>query len=253
MPLLKVVLATTNPRLDASDSVPSTPAAKPVHFFDRGWFAEHYEWQQLVSLGFRLEIGGTHLSRTMMLAELRHVLDAVPQPTGEQLRCLVVDQNVLQKRTGSARRLSLRHLRELYGLGATLPISRAMISLWPRAGEGQPMLALLAALAREVLLRDSAEVVLAAPAGTRVRAADFASLLEERYSSRYTLKMLAKIARNCASSWTQSGHLRGRVRKVRTNPQVTSAVAAYAALLGSLAGFGGPALLASPWIAVLDR
>ena len=29
--------------------------------------------------------------------------------------------------------------------------------------------------------------------------------------------------------------------------------AAYAALLGELAGFGGPALLRSPWMAVLDR
>jgi hypothetical protein len=116
------------------------------------------------------------------------------------------------------------------------------------------MLALLAALAREVLLRDSAEIVLAAPAGGPVRAADIAAVFEERYSSRYTLKMIGKISRNCASSWTQSGHLKGRVRKVRAaTPAVSPAAAAYAALLGSLAGFGGPALLAAPWIAVLDR
>jgi hypothetical protein len=65
--------------------------------------------------------------------------------------------------------------------------------------------------------------------------------------------MFGKISRNCASSWTQSGHLEGRVRKVRTRPAISPAAAAYAALLGSLAGFGGPALLASPWIVVLDR
>jgi hypothetical protein len=115
------------------------------------------------------------------------------------------------------------------------------------------MLALLAALAREVLLRDSEEFVLAAPAGAPVRAADIAAVFEERYSSRYTPKMIGKTSRNCASSWTQSGHLKGRVRKVRATPAVSPAAAAYAALLGSLAGFGGPALLASPWIAVLDR
>jgi hypothetical protein len=217
------------------------------------WFAEHSEWTQLLPLGFRLQTGGTHLSRTMMLAELRHVLDVEVQPTSERVRSLVLDYNVLQKRTGSARRLSLRHLRELYGLGAPPPILRAMIRLWPRAGEGQPMLAVLGALAREALLRESAEIVLPAPAGVRVRAADFASLFEKRYSGHYTIKMIGKIARNCASSWTQSGHLEGRVRKVRGKPQVTPAAAAYAALLGSLAGFGGPALLASSWIAVLDR
>jgi hypothetical protein len=136
------------------------------------WFADHAAREQLLVRGFRSDTGGTHLSRTMMLAELRRVLEAEAQPTPEHLRSLVLDENVLQKRTGSARRLSLRHLRELYGFGAPPPVLRAMIGLWPRAGEGQPMVALLGALAREVLLRDSAEVVLAAPPGARVRAAD---------------------------------------------------------------------------------
>ena len=188
-----------------------------------------------------------------MLVELRHVLGAEAEPTPERLRSLVLDENVLQKRTGSARRLSLRHLRELYGLGAPPPIFRAMVGLWPKAGEGRPMLALLAALAREALLRESAKVVLAAPAGAPVRAKDIASSFEERHAGRYTTKMMHKISRNCASSWTQSGHLKGRVRKVRGKPEVSPAAAAYAVLLGSLAGFGGPALLASPWVAVLDR
>jgi hypothetical protein len=218
-----------------------------------GWFAGHIDGARLQSAGFRLSFGGTHLSRTMMLAELRHVLGAEVQPTRERLKTLVLEDNVLQKRTGSGRRLSLRHLRELYGLGAPPPILQAMIGLWPRAAEGQPMLALLVALAREALLRDSAEIVLPAPAGSRVRAADFASLFEKRYPGHYTPKMFGKISRNCASTWTQSGHLRGKVRKERARPAVSPAAAAYAALLGSLVGFGGPALLASPWIAVLDR
>ena len=36
-------------------------------------------------------------------------------------------------------------------------------------------------------------------------------------------------------------------------PPCVAVDAQYAALLGSLAGFGGPALLASSWIRVLDR
>jgi len=111
------------------------------------------------------------------------------------------------------------------------------------------MLTFLAVLAREALLRESAKIVLAAPVGARVRAADFAPSFEGRYSDQYTATMLAKISRNCASSGTQSGHLKGRVRKVLGKP----AAAAYAALLGSVAGFGGPALLASLWIGILDH
>ena len=240
-------------RVSESPSAASTPVALPSFPNTEGWFAQHADSTSLRSTGFRLIPGGTHLSRTMMLTELRHLLEVEAPPNRERLKSLVLDDNVLQKRTGSGRRLSLRHLRELYGLGAPPPILRAMICLWPKAAEGHSMLALLAALAREALLRDSAEIVLPAPAGSRVRAADFATLFEKRYPGHYTPKMFGKISRNCASTWTQSGHLKGKVRKERVRPAVSPAVAAYAALLGSLAGFGGPALLASPWIAVLDR
>jgi hypothetical protein len=65
--------------------------------------------------------------------------------------------------------------------------------------------------------------------------------------------MLKSLAQNCASSWTQSGHLVGKVNKRRALAEPSPEAAAYAALLGSLAGFGGPALLQSPWMRVLDR
>lgn len=189
-----------------------------------------------------------------MLTELGHVLNTDLYPGRDDVGSLVLLQNILQKRTGSGRRLSLRHLRELYGIGETPPlILRVMMALWARAGEGQPVLAILAALAREMLLRDSAEIILAAPVGALVHTPELAALFERRYPGRYTSKMVRSLSQNCASSWTQSGHLKGKVRKERSRPSVSPATAAYAALLGSLAGFGGPALLACPWLAVLDR
>lgn len=127
------------------------------------------------------------------------------------------------------------------------------MALWARAGAGQPVLAILAALAREVLLRDSAEIILAAPLGSPVRTPELAALFGCRYPGRYTPKMVRSLSQNCSSSWTQSGHLTGKVRKKRSRPSVSPATAAYAALLSSLAGFGGPTLLACPWLAVLDR
>jgi hypothetical protein len=92
-----------------------------------GWFAGHADSATLLSLGLRLGLGGTHLARTIMLAELGNVLKAAPDPFPDRVNELVMDQNILRKRTGSGRRLSLRHLRELYGLGAPPPIVRAMI------------------------------------------------------------------------------------------------------------------------------
>jgi hypothetical protein len=219
---------------------------------ERSWFAASVELAELQSLGFRLAPGGAHLARTLMLADLGRLLTPTSDLSRDGLNTLVLDQNVLHKRTGSGRRLSLRHLRELYALGVAAPISRAMVALWAKAGDAQPVLALLAALAREPLLRDSAQSILSEPLGSVVGAADLADFFERRYPGHYTSKMLRSLSQNCASSWTQSGHVKGKVRKERTRPVVSPPVSAYAALLGSLAGFGGPALLASPWLAVLD-
>ena len=58
--------------------------------------------------------------------------------------------------------------------------------------------------------------------------------------------------RNAASSWTQSGHLKGRGRKVRQTVTATPATTAFALLLGYVAGKRGAALFESLWAQVLD-
>ena len=188
----------------------------------------------------------------MMLRELRALLDA-QAATGDTVRSLVLDANVLSKRTGSARRLALKHLRALYGVGTDSPVALVLERLWRRDAAGRPLLALLCALARDPLLRDSGDVVLPVAPGTALRWPTIAAHFEARYPGRFSEKMLRSLSQNCASSWTQSGHLRAKVSKVRARAAPTGIVAAYAALLAALAGFGGPALLDSPWLKVLDR
>ena len=56
----------------------------------------------------------THASRTMMLSELKLLLDAVPaEGSSEDYRRAVLDENVLLKGAATTRAKSLRHLREL--------------------------------------------------------------------------------------------------------------------------------------------
>ena len=204
-------------------------------------------------LGFRREPGGVHLSKTMMLAELTAVMNADTTGGPAELERAVVTDNVIGKPTGTARRLTFSRLNTLYGVSKALPVQAAMLGLWPRNASGRPMLALLCALARESLLRDSAGLVLTAPPAAPIRWPDLAARLEARHPGRYSPKMLKSLAQNCASTWTQSGHLAGKVAKRRAKAEPSPESAAYAALLGELAGFGGPALLHSPWMAVLDR
>ena len=216
------------------------------------WIGLGGEPSALLAIGFRLSGGGVHQSKTMMLRDLEGLLGA-EAATGEVAATLVLDANVLDKPTGSARRLTLARLRGLYGIGSELPLSRVLASLWRLDSEARPLLALLCALARDPLLRDSANVILQAPVGTRVRWPLIAERLLSEHPDRFSPKMLKSLSQNCASSWTQSGHLQGKVRKRRARAKASPASAAYAAWLAALAGFGGPALLDSPWLDVLDR
>lgn len=63
---------------------------------------------------------------------------------------------------------------------------------------------------------------------------------------------LDKVVRNAASSWTQSGHLKGRGRKVRQRVAPTAVTTAFALLLGYLAGMRGQANFETLWAMVLD-
>jgi hypothetical protein len=217
------------------------------------WFAETCAYTESVAHGFRHMPGGVHLSKTMMLDELQKVLDLSGPPDGAAVEDAILNRNILSKPTGTARKLVLSRLNTLYGIRTPLPLQTAMLKLWTQYAAGHPLLALLCTLAREPLLRDTVSAVLNAPRGAALRWPELAESLEAKHPGRYSQKMLKSLAQNCASSWTQSGHLKGKVAKRRSLAEPTAHVAAYAALLGSLAGFGGPALLASPWMRVLDR
>jgi hypothetical protein len=217
------------------------------------WFAAYARVGCAETIGFRSAPGGVHLSKTMMLAELTAVLDRFPNNDAAAVERSVVVDNLLGKPTGTARRLALARLNTLYGILTPRPIQFVALRLWPRNAMGRPLLALLCALAREPLLRQSAQPVLDAPPGVSVRWPDLAAAIAIEYPDRYSPKMMKSLAQNCVSSWTQSGHLRGRVNKRRCLAEPSAETAAFAALLGTLSGFGGPALLRSPWMRLLDR
>jgi hypothetical protein len=213
------------------------------------WFLQTDE-TQLRTGGVKLRGGGPHQSKTMMLADLTALVAANGErdPTDA-----VLNRNVLGKSSLRAREAALYRLRQLYGLDDPAPICRALLALWARDPAGRPMLALLCALARDPSLRDGATAVLDAVPGTQVRWPAIAAAFESRNPGRLGAKMAKSLAQNAASSWTQAGYLAGAVRKLRVRANPTPTVAAYAALIASYCGFGGPALLQSRWLDVVDR
>ncbi len=210
--------------------------------------------QAPTSAGLRYGPKSTHTSRTIMLKELTELLAVVP-PDGTRADYAeaIIDENVLGKATMATRRLTNQRLGELYALDPHLPIFRVLRRLWPLDKLGRPLLAMLCALARDPLLRSTAPAVLALPVGTELIRASFVETIRQVVGARLNEAVLDKVARNSASSWAQSGHLAGRVRKIRRQVNPTPGAVAMAVWLGTIEGRAGRALLDSRWARVLDR
>lgn len=217
---------------------------------DAGWFAPLVDKARLERARVKVVGGGAHQSKTMMLADLSVLLESDHWCAPANA---IVEHNVLGKPSNRARQVALYRLRQLYGLDDNGPVSRTLVALWKREQAGRPLLALISALSSDPSLRDGADAVLDAPPGTQVRWPAIAAAFEARHPGRLGEKMAKSLAQNAASTWTQSGHLVGAVRKIRARAQPTPITAAFAALLATICGFGGPALLESRWLDILDR
>jgi hypothetical protein len=195
-----------------------------------------------------------HTSRTLMLSELRMLLDAVPaQARRADYRITVVDDNVLLKPTTRTRKKTFELLGQLYGLDPSITLFRAMRDLWAEAGQsGQPLLAVLCALARDPSFRATLPVILGATEGSVVVPEQLMEAVVRRYPDRFNPTTLQALGQHAASSWQQSGHLQGHVRKLRVHAAATPGATTYALLLGHLAGKRGEALFRTCWAAALD-
>lgn len=209
--------------------------------------------RQAAIWGFRSGDRGTHTSRTIMLDEFSNLLDAVSaEASREDYADAVVAYNCLGKRTTATRRLSLQRLTELYALKPQVILFRVLRDLWGRNETSRPLLALLLALARDPLLRATATAVVRTPYGHEFARQSMKDALANAVGDRLNEATLDKVVRNASSSWTQSGHLRGRGRKTRQKVEATPAATAFALLLGYAVGRRGGLLFEAPWAAVLD-
>lgn len=203
--------------------------------------------------GFRFGARGTHTSRTIMLAELKAVLNSVAT-TARRLEytTAIVDDNCTGKRTAATRRLTNQRLGELYGLDSSIQIFRVLRHLWEVDAQAHPLLALLCAIARDPLLAATVPVVVPLVPSTELMRDRLPECLREAVGDRLNEAIVGKVARNVASSWSQSGHLAGRTFKKRQLVRATPVAMCYALYLGRTAGFRGRELLTSGWAAILD-
>ena len=204
-------------------------------------------------LGFRFGNKGTHSSRTLMLAELEGVFAAAPGPVDRAIYAsAIIDGNCLAKPTTATRRTTNQRLAELYALDPFVVVFRVLRRLWDVDPKARPLLAMLAALARDPLLMASATPLLAQPAGVELLRAPIREAIRKLVGERMNDHTIDKVVRNVCSSWTQTGHLSGRTFKMRQRVSAPPTAVAFALWLGEAIGFRGEELLTTGWIAALD-
>jgi len=111
--------------------------------------------------GFSKGSAGGHVSRSMMVLEMRALVRGVS--TGAAVKSdfakAIVDDNILDKPTLASRKKSLRHLTELYGLDPSKALFRVLWNLAHLDLEALPQLCLVCAYARDPQLRQSFDLI----------------------------------------------------------------------------------------------
>ena len=194
----------------------------------------------------------TTASHTIGIPHLVELVREVPSDaSADQYRQAVVEDNILGRPTLAGRQRSFRHLRELYFLDPGRVEFAALRSLWDIDPAAQPLLAGLLAFTRDEVLRASFAAVADLPVGSGVTSADLTAAVAAQFGNEMSESTLGKTGRNTGACWTQTGHLAGRAKKVRTEVEARPVAIAYAAYLGHLAGGRGLGVLDNPWSQIL--
>lgn len=184
-----------------------------------------------------------------MFAELAKLMDFAIQDNS-YLDSL--NQNVINKKTKSGIEKTTRYLISLYGFDLKNSSFKAFKHFWGIVEEDEkPLLALLFAIGNDYLLEESFSVVAETKLNDKVTIEKVEENIEIRYPNRYSENTRRSMAQNIASSWKQAGFITGKVKNIRTQPNISYNIAAFAFFLAFLSGDRGEFILSSKYVKAL--
>ena len=203
--------------------------------------------------GFIYNIGA-HTARTIMFKELAMIFNATTKISPiEEIRNKVYNENILHKKSISGRKESFGYLKKKYGLDPKIPLYNTLRWAWSVSEEQErPLLALLCALSRDASLRITADYIFSLLPGKIADKEKISVLIEQGFPNNFSSSVIASMTRNLLSSWKQSGHLQGLVKKTRTKANSNTSACVFALAIGYLAGYRGRMLLDTIWMRTLD-
>lgn len=210
--------------------------------------------ENLKKQGFKYGKSGAHAARSMMINELKLLFEATDISASYQdYKQAIINQNVLQKATQNSRKITLRHLKDLYGLSPEIIIFNTFRQWWDVSEDSQPVLALQLAVARDPLLRGSVDTILQHSLGEIITRNDIEAYLASDDPDRFSPASLTSFARNINGTWTQAGYLIGKSKKTRTQAKVSFVNTAFALFLAQCQDLSGQRMFNSQWCKLLDQ
>jgi len=210
--------------------------------------------QQLTPFGFKFGRNGAHSARSMMIVELKELLFARDETaTKQDYEDDIVNFNILHKPTEKSRTLTFRHLVDLYSMSMDIPLFNIFRQWWELSEDAQPILALQLAVARDPILRGSANVILPLHLGEHLSREIVEQHLAHDDPDRFSPASLKSFAQNINGTWTQAGYLEGKAKKYRAQPKATYVNIAYALFLAHCHGLSGQRMFDSFWCQMLSQ
>ena len=178
-----------------------------------------------------------HTARTIMFLELEKVMNFSLEKDNylESMQ-----NNVFGKKSQDGIKQTSTFLSKLYGFDSTSNKFKAFKYFWSISEEQEkPILTFILALNNDYLLQESILIVSTSKIGEKVEIENLEKNIENFYPNRYTKNTLRSVAQNIASSWKQAGFITGKVKNIRTEPEVTYRIVAFAMLLAFIDGLRG--------------
>lgn len=191
-----------------------------------------------------------HTSRTLMYSELVRVMDHGGE-NDNYVESLY--QNVINKATQTGITKTSRYLKSLYDFDLQKPEFKAFKYFWKQSSEiEKPLLALIYAVGNDYLLVESIPVLNKTMIGEKVTVESLESNIESLHPQKYSDNTRRSLAQNIASSWKQAGFITGKIKNIRTQPNISYLVVAFAFLMAYLNGIRGDFILKSNWVKALS-
>ena len=173
----------------------------------------------------------------MMYAELEKVM-AYSLDGDNFLESL--GHNVTGKKSNSGVEKTANYLKRLYGFDIQYAPFLAFKYFWKISEPSEkPLIAFVYAVNQDDVLAESIQVLQNVKPGEKATKELIEEVIEKYHPNQYSANTRRSMAQNIASSWKQAGFIEGKVKNIRTQPEVTYRVACFAFLLAYLNGDRG--------------